>query len=165
MEEYWKEIKGYSNYQISNIGRVKSLKYNKEKIMIGGITSGYRHIMLRKNNSPKGFYIHKLMAMVFLNHELSGHRLVIDHINGNKLDNNIENLRIVTQRENVHLYYGKLQDSGKYRGVTFHNITNKWRSRIYINGKIKNLGLFDTQEKARDEYLKFIKNNLIADEL
>ena len=71
----------------------------------------------------------------------------IDHINGNKLDNRVENLRKATQRQNTF-------NRKNVKGCSFHIRKNKWDARIMIDGKIRNLGSFDTQEQAREAYLR-----------
>ena len=73
----------------------------------------------------------------------------IDHICGVKpLDNRIENLRILNRQQNVwnNLHWVK--------GYSFDKRLNKYKGRISINGKNKYLGLYDTEEEARDAYLE-----------
>jgi hypothetical protein len=69
----------------------------------------------------------------------------IDHINGVRDDNRIENLRSVTQQENCF--------NVKYKGCTYDTDRNKWRAQIRIDGKKKNLGRFDTEQQAHQAYL------------
>ena len=66
--EIWKDIEGYEGlYQVSNLGRVKSLKFNKIKILSQGISgSGYKIVSLSKENQRKIFLVHRLVAMVFI---------------------------------------------------------------------------------------------------
>lgn len=72
------------------------------------------------------------------------------HINFNKQDNRLENLRYVTQRENV-VSYIKL-NSAKLIGAQKHG--NGWRAAISINGKRINLGSFKTEIEAHEAYIK-----------
>ena len=66
MNEIWKEIEGFKDYEISNLGRVKSLKYNKERILKAVInTDSYLTVCLSKKNKT----IHQLMAIAFLSHK------------------------------------------------------------------------------------------------
>jgi hypothetical protein len=160
MEEIWKSIPDYNGiYEVSNLGNVKSLRFNKEKILKGGInTTGYNYVTIFKSNIKKNFCNHQLVAMAFLNHIPCGHNLVIDHINDIKTDNRLENLQIVTQRFNVK----KTQDrySSKYKGVSWSKQSKKWQSSITINGKTKHLGYFKCELAAHITYINKLKEIL-----
>jgi len=71
----------------------------------------------------------------------------IDHINGNKLDNRIENLRKATHGQNS-------CNKKNVKGCSFYKKTNKWVARIMSNNKDYYLGRFDTEEQAREAYLR-----------
>ena len=71
----------------------------------------------------------------------------VDHINRNKMDNRICNLRSVTHKENA-----KNTNPGK--GCSYHKRLDKFQARIRINGRLKALGYFKTEKEARDAYLK-----------
>lgn len=102
MTEIWKTIKDYPNYQVSNLGRVKSLNYlrtGKEKILrINKDKDGYFQITLSKNGKVKTHKIHRLVAEHFIPNP--DNKPCIDHINTDRTDNNVENLRWTTQKEN-----------------------------------------------------------------
>jgi hypothetical protein len=155
MEEIWKDVPGYEGmYYVSNLGKVK----NKRNVMLTGrINSrGYLRAALNKNGKTKEFRFHQLVAMAFLNHEPCGMERVVDHINGNKLDNRVENLRLVTQRENCKP--NKL--TSKYTGVHFCKYVGKYISKIFINGKSKYLGKFEDEYQAHLAYKKALENIL-----
>ena len=159
MEEY-RNIKGYEgHYQVSNLGNVKSLKFSKEKVLKHSFSSyGYKQVQLCFNGSVKTVNNHKLVAMAFLGHEPSGHNIVVDHIDNNPLNNNVNNLQLITQRENLSK---DRKGSSKYRGVSWYNITKKWVARVHINGKRCNLGYFKCElaaAKAYNDKLKEITN-------
>jgi hypothetical protein len=156
-DEIWKDIKEYSGiYKISSFGRVISLKYNKIKILKPQKnSSGYLHVILRKEKKAKAFNVHQLVAIEFLGHVPNGTTLVIDHINDIKTDNRLENLRIIPNRFNVHKTRGKY--SSKYQGVSWRKDKKQWQSSVVINKKSKFLGLFDCELKAHLEYKNALK--------
>ena len=102
--EIWKDIEGYENlYQVSSEGRIKNLNYfktGKEKILKGGkYGSGYLKVKLFKDGKGKNYAIHRLVAQAFI--ENPDNKPQIDHINTDKTDNRVENLRWVTNKENM----------------------------------------------------------------
>jgi len=152
MEE-WKTIKGFEDYQVSNLGRVKSFKCNRERIMKTGTDGrGYPSVMLRAyfKAKAKNKQVHQLVAIAFLNHTPCGLVLVVDHINDIKTDNRVENLQIVTNRFNVCKTQGNY--SSDYKGVHWNKQKKKWASQIRLKGKKKHLGLFTNEEEASKTY-------------
>ena len=156
MNEIWKDVPNYEvRYKVSNLGRVKSILKNGEKIMKGSMSvKGYMQYTLTMKPKYNVFTGQQLVAMAFLNHIPCGVNLVIDHINDNKLDNRVENLQIVTNRYNSYKTQGKY--SSKYKGVYFVKATKKWRSHIVINNKTIHLGYFDNEYQAHLAYQKAI---------
>ncbi len=154
--EIWKNITNYNDlYQVSNLGRVKSFKGKKEKILNGTLgVRGYYVVGLFFNNTQKKKYIHQLVAQSFLNHKPCGYKLVVNHKNFIRTDNRVENLEIVTSRENSNRKH--LKSTSKYTGVSLIKKTNKWVSRIVINGKQKHLGNYLTELEAHEAYQSFI---------
>ena len=151
MIEVFKDVPNYEGiYQVSNLGNVKSLKWKKEIIMKQGISSRYLAVNLRKENISKIYRVHVLVAMTFLNYKPNGKQdFVIDHKNGVRTDNRLENLQIVTQRENTQNYHKSIKGQ---IGADWHEQTKKWRSRIYINKNIVHLGLFEEEKDALKAY-------------
>lgn len=95
--EIWKDIPEYEGYyQISNYGNIKNVKTNR--LLIGDINNaGYRRIVLYKPKT-KRFFIHRLVALNFC--DGYSENLVVNHKDGNKLNNNYLNLEWVTRSEN-----------------------------------------------------------------
>lgn len=155
MEEF-RNIEGYEGYyEVSNYGNVKSFHRNKETILKPTFSKGYFQVTLCKKGSVKYKTIHKLVAEAFLNHKPCGSKLVINHINFNILDNRVENLEIVTTRENSNQKH--LKSSSKYTGVSWDKNSNKWKSQIWINRKKKHLGYFINELEASNAYQNELK--------
>jgi hypothetical protein len=153
MEEVFKDIPNYNGvYRVSNIGRVQRLlKGNKFKFnKLTKLNNGYLAVQLSLNNKGKIFQVHQLVAMAFLNHKPCGHRLVVDHINNNPLDNRLDNLQIVSARENTSK--DRKGYSSKYVGVTWHKVAKKWVTHIFIDNKKEYLGLFKKELDAANAY-------------
>lgn len=100
-KEEWRDIEGYPNYRVSNLGRVKSLNYNhtgKEKVLKAGTNKGYLRVVLCKNGKKKRFQVHRIVAMAFLPN-LHNYPQV-NHMDENPLNNCVENLEWCTAQYN-----------------------------------------------------------------
>ena len=156
MEEY-RDIPGFeSRYQVSNLGNVKSLIRNK-LLKPGKNHFGYLVVNINKSpgESPRCYFVHQLVAMAFLGHTPGGHKITVDHINHIRDDNRVENLQLLTNRENVSRGK-KLKEnkSSQFTGVC-HYPDRKfpWMASIQINKKRKNLGYYSTELEAANVYL------------
>ena len=147
--ENWKDIKGYEgHYQISDLGRVKSIKNNGNKILSNRIGGRYYKVTLCKNGKTKDKYIHFLVAEAFLNYEGGDRSIVIDHINNDRFYNRLKNLQIISQRENINKdQKGTSSLYGVYKGYK-----NKWYSHLKVNGIDIHLGSFNTEVRASIAY-------------
>lgn len=155
--EIWKYVIDHENYyQVSNLGRVKSLRFNKEKILKQSINNnGYLTLCLSKNKKYKNLKVHKLVAIAFLNHVPCGYKEVVNHIDFDRTNNNVKNLEIVTARENSNQKH--LKSSSKYTGVS--RCGDKWRAVITYGNKQKHIGVFKTELEASNAYELELKNN------
>jgi hypothetical protein len=150
--EIWKDIPNFEGvYQVSNFGRVKSFHRSKEgkikKLTINNL--GYVIVGLSKNKGT--FSVHSLVCMAFKGHVPTKNRYIhIDHIDNNKQNNRLENLQIISARENT---AKAVKRKSQYHGVT--QLKNgKWNARIENRGLRKYLGCFDTDELASIAYQK-----------
>ena len=158
MEE-WKAVRGYEGYyEISSNGSLKSLarkgsdgRQLKEKTLRSGLNKcGYLSVSIFRDGIQKTHNVHQLVAIAFLGHEPNGRSIVVDHIDNDKLNNAIDNLQLITHREN--LSKDKKGGSSKYVGVSWHKVAKKWHAQITTNSKINYLGLFTEELEAHEAY-------------
>ena len=107
-EEVWRDVKGYEGlYQVSNMGRVKSLgrkdrfgRVIKERILEPAVThNGYLRVGLHVDGKRKMLRVHRLVCEAF--HENPDNKSEVNHVNENKTDNRACNLEWSTRRENI----------------------------------------------------------------
>lgn len=110
MDEIWQDIEGYEGYQVSNLGGVRSLdrmvkhpkgglKTVKGKILKQFITKkGYKRVHLAKDGVMKTFFVHRLVYEAFCGEIPDGYE--VNHINEVKTDNSLENLNLMTSKDN-----------------------------------------------------------------
>lgn len=154
MKEEFRIIEGFEDYQISNHGRVYSSRYDRFlKPYVNG--RGYLHACLCVKMERSCKAIHQLVAIAFLGHNPCGMKLVVDHIDNNKLNNRVDNLQIITTRQNI--IKGIKYKSSKHTGVYWDKRMNKWRSKIEINNKQIHLGYFDCELETSKYYQIAIK--------
>jgi len=160
--EIWKSIKNCKGYEASNYGNIKSLsriilrngKYpilSKEKILKPSLnTRGYLIVNICINSKSKTRTVHQLVAIAFLNHVPCGYKLVVNHIDFNRINNNVENLEIVTSRENNNLKH--IKNTSIYTGVCWNKKEKKWSAQIFINKRKKHLGYFKKEYDGHIAY-------------
>lgn len=161
--EIWKPIPLYEGlYEINNLGTVKSLSkivenskvriITKERILKPELRNGYLRVSLCKDGRYKKYFIHQLVCMTFLNHTVNKYEKVVNHIDNNRLNNNVDNLEIVSQRENTIHSKDKLKTSSKYIGVSWHKPTKKWQAYFNVKKDRFYLGSFENEEDDSKAY-------------
>jgi len=175
-DEIFRPIAGYEGqYEISNLGRVKSLQRRaprhggvsrliKERILRPARgTNGYLIVPLCFMGKQKTRKVHQLDADAFLEEKRDGCRMVVDHIDADVSNNSASNLQIITFRENISKGHrqnnanGIRKKTSQYTGVTWEKRNGTWRAVIYINGKHKHLGYYKDEIKAANAYQEKLK--------
>jgi hypothetical protein len=103
---------------------------------------------------PSGAVVKEYLHWYIIGKPING--FVVDHINGNGLDNRRENLRIVTPRINAQ--NKATNRNGKVLGAYFDKKVKKWQSKVFIDKKSKTIGWFKTKEAANLAYFAFINS-------
>ena len=133
MKEIWKDIKDYEgHYQVSNLSRVKSIKFGKERIL-KPVTDrhGYLIVGLWKNNKQKTYKVHRLVAEAFLPNP--DNLPQVNHKDENPLNNNVNNLEWCNSKYN-NTYGTRIERISKRRSKTVlqydleGNFIREWES-------------------------------------
>lgn len=137
MEE-WKEIKGYPNYMVSSLGNMKSLNYRgntgKEHLLkIQKNKWGYSIVALCNKGKSKYFQIHRLVYEAFVGEIPQG--MQVNHINEIKTDNRLENLNLMTPKENINWGTANERRSKAHTGKF---VSKETREKI---GKIRSISI------------------------
>jgi hypothetical protein len=126
-------------------------KDNRSNMIKGSIagsvnSAGYKTITI----NSKTFRVQRIIWIMMFGYIPND--FFIDHVNGNKIDNRLENLRLATNSQNQQNRPAPKNNSSGYRGVTWHKQMNKWMARISHHGKRKLIGFFDSAEDAYKAY-------------
>ena len=145
--EIWKPVSGFQKrYEVSNTGRIKSLR-SGEIIKSCIDTWGYHQIHMSIQGKKVVRSLHREVAAQFIGKIYDQ----VDHIDGNKNNNCVSNLRLCTRRENMNFYYNK-----KHTGAFFDKSKGKWVVYLRANHKRVYIGRTDTPEEASALYLNAV---------
>jgi hypothetical protein len=152
--EIWNEIPGFNGkYQASNLGNIKNVHRNKLLSPSVGIGGYLRVDLTLPDKTRRNFRVHQLVAMAFLNHVRQGFMLTVDHIDFDRVNNRVENLRIVSARDNsVRSALNNPNKTSKYLGVHFCKQKKKYVAKIIKEGKKFYLGSFVNEKDAHEAY-------------
>lgn len=150
MAEVWANIPDYPRYQVSTLGNVKKIETGQNVETEHLFDSGYLYVWLHKPCTSSLYMVHRLVAATFLPNpdELSQ----VDHINGVKSDNRVENLRMVTAQENQPRRGARADLTSRYRGVSWAAHVQKWNAQIMIDYKQLHLGYYEDEVYAARVY-------------
>lgn len=141
-------IKEYFRYENGSLIRIKNSGGEKVGSVAGWVTVCNGRHYRKMSIKSKSVYVHQ--AIFILHHgKLPKY---IDHIDGNSLNNKIENLRTASQSQNMANSRKKNTNTSGYKGVTFRKDTKKWQSAIMVNGKHISLGSYEDKEDAAIAY-------------
>lgn len=147
-----KPIKDYEDYLISTDGIV-----TRNGKQLGFINAqGYATVCLCKNNIQKFITIHRLVGLTFIPNP--DNKKEIDHIDRDRTNNHISNLRWCSPSENQR-NRTTLVGNNKYTGVTWCSIMKKFRARIKIQRKEILICYADTENEAAEKYNEYLINN------
>ena len=137
------------NYN-ADLGTFTNVIARSPRMIVGSIAGG-----IRKNGyyriaiDGKRYYAHRL-AWLYVHGVWPADE--IDHINGNRSDNRIENLRAADRRQNLGNQRRLSRNTSGYKGVSWCKARNLWVANIQKNGKLKHLGRFPSAEAAHQAY-------------
>lgn len=157
-EEQWRKIPHYEDYyEASDLGQIKSLRFNKILKPYLVRDKGCYVVGLCKEGKRKTIKIHRLIALAFLQPDTA--RPFVNHKNGIRTDNRLSNLEFCSYQENAsHSRLFLREKKTRFIGVSFHKHAKRWTAKLWINKKHKNLGYFETEIEAARAYSKALRN-------
>lgn len=116
---------------------------------------GYVIRIKRHGNSRETIYLHRFIVGL-----KKGDPRIVDHINGNRLDCRMSNLRIISIKDNNQNRANQKGARSRYRGVHWDKQKRKWRAEHYLNGRRYHLGFFDSEDEAGAVAARWRKQNM-----
>lgn len=180
----WALIDSHTGYEVSSTGKIRSVERTvmnstkttrivKSKTKDFMFRSGYAYVQLYQNNERTVFAVHRLVAEKFITNP--DNKPMVNHLDGNKLNNKVCNLEWVTCAENhKHAWETGLHDveklrermigtkyksTSQYHNVTFDVSRNNWKATMKVHGKMVLQKRFDTEIEAALHINDFIITN------
>lgn len=122
--EEWLDIPNFPNYKISNLGRIRNI--NTNNLLHPSLTCGYYKVRLSNFGKTTDFMVHKLVYQCFSKDSTNEDGYVIDHIDGDKQNNNFSNLRKITLSENVMAALYKTRTNKSSKPISQYDINNNF---------------------------------------
>ena len=138
----FKSIENEDGYLVSECGKIYS-EFSGRILKQHTTYNGYKRIKIRKVK----YYVHQLVVSAFIGERPIGFdsKFHIDHIDSDRTNNHVSNLRVISRRDNVY------KEKNKLTGAQL-NSGGRWMAQIRVNGWLQYLGMFDTAEQAHSRY-------------
>lgn len=155
INEVYLPVNDFPNYEVSNYGNVRNV--TTSKILKNGTNSrGYQFVILYNDEKKQiARVVHRLVITAFeINYD---NKQCVDHINNDKSDNCLFNLRYVSQQQNMFNRQNNKNNKSGHKGISWHKPLNKWVAYINCDGKRVHLGYFDDLESAKQSRINKAK--------
>ena len=146
----WLPIKNYKNYEVSICGMVRNI--TTKRILKPGVSGidgqNYYAVNLCKNGNIKQYKIHRLVANTFIP-KIDNMKNYIDHVDCNRFNNTVSNLRWCTQQENCFNHRLNKNNTTGIKGLYFKKNSQKWHAYIKFNYKKIHIGCYENIDDAK----------------
>lgn len=144
------DIPGYEyRYAVTNTGEVYS--YQRKRFLVCLLdANGYRYFKIRAGNGLKRFSVNRLVFKLFIGPIPPKYE--VDHIDRNKSNDSVSNLRLATRSQNMANTVKRKGSLSVYKGVSWHKPKGRWQSRVRCDGQWYLMGYFDDEEQAALAY-------------
>ena len=160
-KEIWKQIPYTVGYKVSNLGRVMHPNGYEARVNIKISPSGKKYPCVaipfkgRYNDSTRNLYISQYMAWAFFDKDYIEKGLVCDHIDNDPFNNTLDNLQLISQRDNI--AKDSRRGKSKLLGAQWNSQYGRWVSKIVHKRKAYMLGAYNTDVEASNAYMKGLK--------